>query len=158
MSTAIPQTEVAVSYAYQIQVDGKTIGTLQGFSISMNKDITRARGVFDWGTTDTVELIPGHTEVVIQVEKFEVYIKTLLDHFLVPSSSDVQSSLQNIGLPLFNESFNIVESVFSPSGAVRVITYRDCLVRSYTKAIKEGTITVIENAAIQCGAVLIQQF
>lgn len=161
MSTAIPKTETVVSYAYKIFYDkiGTTntpIGNLQGFSPSYNRAIDRIRQL--GGADDTIETLPGRTDITISIDRLELYDESLLNSLRDEHLPSGEGGQVNAGLENDVEPFNIMEYVVNPNtGVERVISYQKCLIQSYSKTIREGTITVVENAVVQPTSVAVSE-
>ena len=145
MSTQIPNRKTVVSYSYTIQVGGKTVGTLQGFSPTMNRPLERIRELrADMGDQDTFELVPGRTEISATIDRLETYDSNLMTTLGVTGVTGITNA---------TNSFDIVEIVADTLGNERVIFYQDCWVESWSKQVREGTVTVTENATIKVTAI-----
>lgn len=153
MSTKIPKTTTVVSYAYELEIDGETIGTLQGFNPSQTRELQRIRAIDFELFDDTFEIAPGRTDLTITVEKLEVYKESLLSYInsgVMPAEGIVQMI----------RPFNIIETIADPGNTKRpakIVVYRDCWISNYSKSVKEGTITVLEQAQIMVRAITMAQ-
>lgn len=138
MSTRIPNTRTAVSYAYTIKANGVPIGTLQGFNPSANRTLERVREILN-EEVDTVEIVPGRTEFTITVDRLETYEKAMMDALGFASFEDISK---------VTDPILIVEEIRGPQGQTRRIEYQRCWVQTWSKTIREGTITVTENVTL----------
>lgn len=137
--TRIPNTKSVVSYAYTIKVNGIPIGTLQGFNPSENRALERVREIQN-ELIDTVEIVPGRTDFTITIDRLETYEKDLLRALGLPKTATISQLI---------DSFDIVEEIQGPTAAQRrVISYNGCWINNKNKTVREGTITVTENATI----------
>jgi len=141
MSTQIPFRNTVVSYAYTIKNDaGEPIGTLQGFNPSANRTLERVRELRRTGDNrDTFEIVPGRTEFTITVDRIETYADDLLSALGISDLEHITNATR---------SLQITEEVIGPNGETRVIHYQNCWVQSWSKSIREGTVTVTENATL----------
>ena len=137
--TRIPNTKSVVSYSYTVKVNGKAIGTLQGFNPSANTNLERVREIMN-EVQDTVEITKGRTDYTISIDRLETYD---------------ESMLQALGLPKFTtlheltDTIDIIEEIQGPTSSQRrVISYNKCRIQSINKTIREGTITVSESVTI----------
>lgn len=138
--TRIPSTSTVVSYAYAITVGSKEVGTLQGFSPTGNRALERVRELaYDpSGARDTIEIAPGRSEFSITIDRLELYSGTLMEVLG-----------QDIDITQMVSPFTITETLRNGNGAIiRTIQYIDCWVNNVSKTVREGTITVAENATL----------
>lgn len=140
--TRIPNTKTVVSYAYTIRAGGKTIGTIQGFNPSYNRTLERVREIQN-SIDDTVEIVPGRTEITLTIDRFETYDETTLSKFGAKSSGIDANDISEVTDP-----FTITEIIQDSLGNVRTVDYVDCWIQTYGKTIREGTINVAENVTI----------
>jgi len=139
--TRIPNTKTVVSYAYTIKINGKAVGTLQGFNPSEDRALERVREIMN-EVDDTKEIVPGRTDYTIAVDRLETYDANLYQAFGLPKTA-VLSQL--------TDGFDIVEEIQGPTSAQkRVISYNNCWIKNKAKTIREGTITVAESATVWC--------
>ena len=138
--TLIPNTQSVVSYAYTIKANGVEIGTLQGFNPSANRNLERVREILNT-LEDTFEIVPGRSDFSITIDRIETY------------TSNVVKAL---GYNIFGESIaqirdpiSIVEQITGPNGESRQILYDRCWIRSWSKNVTEGTVTVRENVTLE---------
>jgi hypothetical protein len=140
MSTRIPlHANTVVSYAYTVtDSTGNHIGTLQGFTTSANRPLDRVRQIMN-EEDDTKEIVPGRTDFTITVDRLETYGSNALKALGFEVSSDVSKIVDPI---------NITEVVTNAVGQIRTIHYMNCWVQSWSKTIREGTITVTESVTL----------
>jgi hypothetical protein len=137
--TKIPTSKTTVSYAYNVKVNGKVIGTLQGFSPSESRALERIREIQN-EVADTVEIVPGRTDFTISIDRLETYDSAMLQALGLPKTAT---------LATLTDSFDIVEEIQGPTSAQkRVISYNGCWINTKSKTIREGTITVSESVSI----------
>jgi hypothetical protein len=145
-----PNSRSVVSYAYKVLCQGKKIGILQGFSPSANRPLERVR---ELGNTidDTIEIVPGRTDLTVTLERFEIYDSNILQATLSPDvnpAGDITTILM--------DPIQIVETITNPAGTqTRNITYADCWISTWSKAIREGTILVMETVNLGVTKVII---
>lgn len=142
MSTQIPVRNTVVSYAYTIKNSaGTPIGTLQGFNPSANRVLERVRELKRTGDNqDTYEIVPGRTDFSIAVDRIETYADTLMSALGITDLEHITNATNPI---------QITEEVIGPLGQTRTIHYENCWVQSWSKTIREGTVTVTENVTLQ---------
>lgn len=134
-----PLTKTVVSYAYKVQVRGNDIGTLQGFNPSFNRELVRVRELGDT-TNDIKEIVPGRADFTITIDRLETYDQNFAQALSLGITQIIPSNQ--------SESITIVEIIESPSGQRRIVTYVDCWIQSYSKTIREGTLTVAEQVTV----------
>jgi hypothetical protein len=148
MSTRIPSANTVVSYAYTVtDSTGKAIGTLQGFSPSANRPLDRVRQIMN-EEDDTKEIVPGRTDFTITVDRLETYGSNALKALGFSTSDDVSKIVDPI---------NITEIVTNNVGKTRTIHYSNCWVQSWSKSVREGTITVTESVTLWPERILVSE-
>ncbi len=137
--TIIPNTQSTVSYAYTIKANGVEIGTLQGFNPTANRALERVREILNT-LEDTFEIVPGRSEFSISIDRIETYNKNVI---------------ASLGFNIFGESIaqirdpiTIVEQLTGPNGESRQIVYDRCWIKSWSKTVTAGEITVKENVTM----------
>jgi len=140
MSTQIPSTKTAVSYSYVVKSDkGGVLGTLQGFNPSVNRALERVREINWSNLEDTVEIVPGRSEITISIDRLETYDKAMMEALGYDSLEE---------LPQITSPITITETITDSLGRTRTISYVDCWIQSWGKTIREGTITVTETVTL----------
>ena len=139
--TIIPNTQSVVSYSYQIKASGIVVGTLQGFNPTANRALERVREIAN-EISDTFEIVPGRSEFSITIDRIETYNKNVI---------------AALGFNIFGESIaqirdpiTIVEQITGPNGESRQIVYDRCWLKTWSKNVQVGDITVKENCALDC--------
>jgi hypothetical protein len=139
--TRIPNTTVAVSYAYTVKANGKVIGTVQGFNPTANRNLERVREILN-EASDLVEIVPGRTEFSITLDRLETYNQSMMEALGFASFEDISQ---------VTDPIQIVEEIRGPASLgnpSRTIVYERCWIQTWGKTIREGTITVTENVTL----------
>lgn len=144
MARPVTSAKSTLSYMYTVQgAAGNVIGNIQGFSPSANRTLERVRelrGDASGQANDTVEIVPGRTDFQITVDRFETYDSSLVGALQGPS--------RPLDISQQDTAFDITETVRDASGQTRTIYYQQCWIQSWSKTIREGTITVAENVTV----------
>ena len=135
----IPNTKTAVFYAYDIIMNGRTIGTLSRFNSSFSKTVERIREVSISAGARVTDLVPGTTDISVDIEKFRLYRLSLYEAL----------GYQIFSLEDFIDPFDIQEVMQHPDGKQETIIYHICLLSSYGKTVSTGSTMVAETATIQ---------
>ena len=146
--TRIPNTNTVVSYAYTVRVAGNTVGTLQGFNPTANRQLDRVREIMN-EEDDTKEIVPGRSEFSVSIDRLETYDQSMMEALGFDSFTDLSQ---------VTDGFQIVEEIRGPvakGGRRRVIVYEGCWVQNITKTIREGTTTVNETVTIQVTKIIV---
>ena len=131
----IPNTDTTVSYSYALSANGKTIGTLQGFTPTNNRNLERVREINGTTTTaDIKEVVFGRGEITLRIDRFETYNTSVLEAL----------GLTIVDLSQITDPITITETMEDGQGNVTTIQYLDCAIQSCSKTVREGTITVGE--------------
>jgi len=138
MSTRIPNTRTAVSYAYTIKANGIILGTLQGINPSANRNLERIREILNT-ELDTFEIVPGRTDFTITVDRLETYDKSMMKALGFATFEDLSK---------ITDPIQIVEELRNSTGKTRKIEYQNCWVQTWSKTIREGTITITESVTL----------
>lgn len=133
-------TNTVVAYAYSVTVNGQKIGNLQGFTPSYNRELQRVREIGN--TTDDIkEIVAGRGEFTITLDRLESHDANFAQSMTLRGDNVVPSNQAS--------GFSIVEKISTGSGGrTRTITYTNCWIQSYSKTVREGTLTVAENVVI----------
>ncbi len=135
--TRVPKSKSVVSYAYSVYANGIVIGNLQSFNPSQNRMLDRVREIMD-EEADIVEIVPGRGEIVLTVDRLELYDKPMM------KALGYDADISKIVDPI-----QIRETITDPStNKTRVVTYVDCWIQNQSKTIREGSITVTETATL----------
>lgn len=139
--TRIPSTTTVASYAYTVKANGKVIGTVQGFTPSANRNLERVREILN-EVNDIVEIVPGRTEFQITLDRLEIYTESMVEALGFGDFEDIST---------ITDPIQIVEELRGPASLgnpSRIIVYERCWIQNWTKTIREGTITVVENVTL----------
>jgi len=139
--TRIPNTTTVVSYAYTVKANGSIIGTLQGFTPSANRNLERVREILN-EVEDIVEIAPGRTDFQVTVDRLETYNESMVEALGFSAFEDISQ---------ITDPIQIVEELRGPvalGNPTRTIVYERCWIQSWTKTIREGTVTVTENVTL----------
>lgn len=139
--TIIPSTNSVVSYAYTIKANGVTIGTLQSLSSNGNRALERVREVMNT-LEDTFEIVPGRSEFSITIDRIETYNKNVI--------AALGANVFGESIAQIRDPITIVEQITGPNGESRQIIYDRCWIKSWSKNVAVGEITVKENVAMDC--------
>lgn len=135
----IPNTKAAVFFAYDIMINGNVVGTLTRFSPNASKRVERVREISTRAGGRALEMIPGTTDISIDVEKLRLYKESLFNA---------------LGFPIYsiedlNSPFDITETLTDPEGIREHTIYHSCLLSSYSRAVSTGNTLIAETATIQ---------
>jgi hypothetical protein len=139
--TLIPTSNTVVSYAYTVLAGNKKIGTLQGFDPSANRMLDRVREIMN-EDADIVEIVPGRTDFTLSIDRLETYNAAMMDALGYASFEDISE---------ITDPIQIVETITGPvskGSPKRTIVYQNCWVQTWSKTIREGTVTVTERVAL----------
>lgn len=139
--TLIPTSNTVVSYAYTILAGNKKVGTLQGFDPSANRMLDRVREIMN-EADDIVEIVPGRTDFTLNIDRLETYNAAMMDALGYSSFEDISQ---------ITDPIQIVETITGPvskGSPKRTIVYQNCWIQTWSKTIREGTITVTERVAL----------
>lgn len=137
--TRIPNTKSVVSYAYTIKANGVKVGNLQGFNPSANRNLERVREIMN-DEADTVEIIPGRTDIQVSIDRLETYDDTMLEVFGYDSFDFIHQLVEPV---------DIIEEIRGPNGKTRILQYAKCWLGSVNKTVREGTVSVTETVTAQ---------
>ena len=155
----LPQTNAEVSYAYVIQVEGVTVGTLQEFSPSQSRTHSYVREILTNGG-EPFEIAPGVPTYTIQMSKVRLYESTFLTQFGI-TSENIQRQVRSI---------SIVETTYRPAdipneaatgsgygstargegSVLRTLTYEDCWITDWGKSISVDNVLIIDQVTAMC--------
>jgi len=135
----IPNTKTAVFYAYDIIMNGRQIGTLSRFNPTFTKTIERIREIAVSTGARVLDLVPGVTDISVDVEKFRLYRQSLFEAL----------GYQIFSLEDLIDPFDIQEVLTHPDGKQETLIYHTCLISNHSKTITTGTTYVAETATIQ---------
>lgn len=143
--TQVPVTSTVVSYAYTISVNGKPIGTIQGFNPTSTRTTERIHEIQNVHK-DTVEIVPGRTEIKITIDRMEIYTQHVVEALGLNPFEE--------GIVQITQPIDIIETLRDYTGvAKRTTTYANCWISSWAKQITEGTVTVKENVTVECESI-----
>jgi len=148
--TLIPNTNSVVSYAYTIMIGNRKVGTLQGFDPSANRPLQRVREIMD-EAPDIFEIVPGRTDLTISIDRLETYDQAMMDALGYASFEDISE---------VTDPIDIVETITPPATKnvkPRTLLYQRCWITSWSKTIREGTITVTERVTLWPEKIIRQQ-
>ena len=135
----LPPTESksAVFYSYEVKVNGQKVGTLQSFSPSSTRDLERIREIA-YSDIDTLEIVPGRTEHQLQIDKIELYTKSLIEAL----------GYEPVSISDLSHSLTIVETMHRPDGTKRKMSYDRCWINSWNKQINANNVTITESVTL----------
>ena len=151
----LPQTRAEVFYSYEIQIDNIVVGTLKTFNPRSTRTQEPIREVLTNGG-EIFEIVPGVSTYQIDLGKVRLYDDILLNYFGI-ISQDLQKQVRAI---------DIVETIWKPANVpnssvtgpastdkrgsrLKAITYQDCWVTDWNKAVSTDSITIVENVTVQ---------
>jgi hypothetical protein len=140
--TSVPETQASVFYAYTITINNEEIGTLEKFSSKSTRNVERIREVLFSRGPETKEIVWGGTDTSVDIEKVELYQKSLLE--LVGREIH---TLEDFTFPV-----NIVEIMQLPAGlggGTRVLTFVDAVCSNWGKSQSTGQARVVESMTFE---------
>lgn len=145
MAMPIPQTDSVVSYAYTLKVGGKLIGNLQGFNPSANRTLERVRELQN-ESENIKEIVPGRTDFQITIDRIEMYKNNIVGALNNGAETPAEQQVNLFGNV---SAFEIVETIMNSSrSVVRTLTYTGCRIQNWSKTVREGSVTVLENCTV----------
>lgn len=136
--TAVPETQASIFYAYTITIDNQEIGTLEKFSSKSTRATESIREILFSRGPEIREIVWGGTDTTIDLEKVELYQKSLLE--LVGREIH---TLEDFTFPV-----NITEVMQMPAGlggGQRILTFLDAVCTNWGKSQSTGQARVVES-------------
>ncbi len=151
----LPNTRAEVFYSYEIQINNIPVGTLKSFTPRQTRSHEHVREVSTNGG-EIVEIVPGVPTYQVTLNKVRLYEDTLFDFFGIVSQ-DIQKQVQAIAIieTLWKPANVLNNQVSGPAEAdtagirLKTLTYEDCWIVEWGKAIASEGILVVEDMIIQ---------
>lgn len=127
--------------------NGVTVGMIQSFTITENRDINKLQEI---GTEGVVQAVPGNTKGgSLNVNRMALYGSNLWDAVGLVGVKNTDNTIQ-IFQTLKNQRVPFEIQIKTPRSNTDFYyeTYIDCWLSSYSKTFAVGTITVAEQATI----------
>lgn len=137
--TAVPNTDHSVWYAYSIHVNNQAIGSVERISSRSSRTVERIREVlFSRGPEPSDQVWSG-TDTTLELNYVELYEKSVFE------------ALGGSGIYALEDwvtVFNITELMRTPSGAIRILDYVDCVPSDWGRDLDSGGSKVVESLTV----------
>ena len=148
-------TKAVVAAAYEIHIDGTRVGACQRVTPRQTRAITRVREI-GWMAAnyegDVFTMVPGATDVSVEIEKVTLWASALADLCLDTSEFGGAAAGANVAfLGQQSKGFNILCYVRELSGQIRQRELVNCWLSDWSESIDiGGDLIVSETATAQC--------
>lgn len=144
--------KTVISTSIDIVVQGKTIGAIDSFNVSMSRIVQRIRELNSGYAGETIEIVPGNGEANLTVSGFMLYTKGL-QHLFQRIPGDAGKTFTDLisqKVPL-----TIVEKyTHQGTGQTFKVRYIGCWLTQYSKSQNINTAMIAENATLEVQKVL----
>lgn len=149
----IPEDNTSViSTSIDIVVDGKVIGAIESFNVSMSRAVQRIRELNSSMAGQVKELAPSPEDCTIQASGFLIYTNNQ-QHLFQRIAGDDGKTYVSLGSNI--KYFDITEKYTHPAtNKTFKVEYKRCLLSNYSKSQQITNAVIAETVSIEASYVL----